>query len=499
MPNFAGPFTPEALGDHGLVLGALTSAGYTREALINLGLVGREAVPMNKAIARSGGEARGDLSVMIRLWMTAEPIPAARVRQALGPATDRLVACGLLEREGDNLRAVACLLPVQGHWTLRDFDPREVGGTMRVDHVPSVSQSTAIVANFTVRTHAKLGLDMGCGSGYQALRLAQHCERVVATDINERCLNFAEMTMALNGVGNVDLRAGSLFEPVEGMGFDSIASNPPFVISPGSELIFRDSGLPGDQVSERLIRRFADILDEGGWATILFNWHHKDNDTWSERPREWLAGKGCDAWLVRLRTDGPEDYARAWIVTGQGGVGEPDEAKMREWIAYYASIGAEAMSLAAMVVRKRKVVPGGAANWFRIDMPKPQDEMESASDQIQRVFAAETALRGEHGEAALLGMRLRLAPSVRLEQTSRAKEGAWVPSATKLVSSDGLTFQTALAPAVATFVAAHDGTQTVRDRTVAAASGWGTTPEQAERSVVPVLARLMREGYFEIA
>jgi hypothetical protein len=54
-------------------------------------------------------------------------------------------------------------------------------------------------------------------------------------------------------------------------------------------------------------------------------------------------------------------------------------------------------------------------------------------------------------------------------------------------------------PAVAAFVAAHDGTPTVRERAAAAAAGWGTIPEQAERSVVPVLARLMREGYFEIA
>lgn len=496
MQTFAGPFRPLALGDHRAVTDALSATGYTREALLRLGLVGRDVVPMNKAIARSGGEARGDLSVMIRLWLTAQAIPAARVREALGDTTDRFLESGLLEADGDNLRATACLLPVQALWTLRDFDPREVGGLMHVDHVPSVSLSTALVANFTVRTPAKLGLDLGCGSGYQALRLSEHCEQVIATDINERCLNFAQMTMALNGVTNVELRCGSLFEPVEGLRFGTIASNPPFVISPGSELIFRDSGLPGDQVSERLVRRFADILEEGGWATILFNWHHQDDGTWAERPREWIQDKGCDAWLVRLRTDSPEDYARAWIVTGQGGVGEPDPVKMRDWLAYYQSIGAQAMSLAALVMRKRT---SGPANWFRLDMPKPQDEMESASDQIQRVFAAQTALADPAGESALLRLKLKLAPAARLEQTLRCDHGAWVPTLSKLTMNDGLSLQTALAPPVAAFVAQHDGTRTAGDLAKAAAAGWGTTPEQAERSVVPVLARLMREGYFEIA
>jgi SAM-dependent methyltransferase len=495
MPTFPGPFNPEALGDHRAVIEALNSTGYNREALVRLGLVGRDVVPMNRAIARGGGEAHGDLSVMIRLWLTTEPIPEARLRAALGGTVDRFVACGLLARQGDLLRATACLLPVQNRWTLRDYDPREVGGEMRVDHVPSVSLSTALVANFTVRTPAKLGLDMGCGSGYQAMRLSDHCERVIATDINDRCLNFAEMTMAINGITNVELRRGSLFEPIEGLRFDSIASNPPFVISPGSELIFRDSGLPGDQVSERLVRRFADILDEGGWATILFNWHHKDDGTWAERPQEWVSGKGCDVWLVRLRTDSPEEYARAWILTGQGGVGEPDPVKMREWVAYYQSIGAEAMSLAAMVIRKRSA---GPANWFRLDIPKPQDEMDSASDQILRVFAAETALRGNAGDAAVLRLKLKLASAVRLEQTLKPERGAWMPASSRITANDGLSLQSAVAPQVASFLARHDGTRTAGELAREAAAGWGTTPEQAERSVVPVLARLMREGYLEI-
>lgn len=495
-PTFPGPFHPEALTDHAPVLAALAATGYTREALIRLGLVGQESAPLGRALARSGGEARGDLSIMIRLWMTAEPIPAGRVEQALGAGVvASLVACGLLAADGDSLRATACLLPMQSLWTIRDFDPREVGGEMHPDHVPSISLSTALVANFTVRTRARLGLDLGCGSGYQAMRLAMHCDRVIATDINTRCLNFAAMSMKLNGVTNVDLRHGSLFEPVEGLRFDAIASNPPFVISPGSELVFRDSGLPGDQVSERLIRRFAEILDEGGWATVLFNWHHRTDGTWADRPRDWIAGRGCDGWLVRLRTDEPEDYARAWILTGQGGVGEPDPAKVREWTEYYRAIGAEAMSLAALIIRRRS---GGPANWFRVDLPDHQDEMDSASDQVVRIFEGETALRGPQGDAGVLDLRLRLAAAARLEQTRAVRDREWAPAASRLVLTDGLRQTTAVAPMVADFIAWQDGRFTVRDLARGAAGAWDVQPEQAESSVTPVMAKLLRAGYFEV-
>jgi methylase of polypeptide subunit release factors len=500
MPIFAGPFNPQALGDPAPVVEALERAGYTRDALVRLGLLGRDAVPLNKAVVHAGGEARGDLAVLIRLWLMAQPVHESRLRDALGDATGALVRAGMLREQGDSMRAVACLIPMQGFWVLRDFDPRETGQPMRPDHVPSVSQSTGLVANFTVRQRAALGLDMGCGSGYQALRLAAHCDKVIATDINERCLNFAAMMMVLNRVSNVELRMGSLFEPVEGLRFGSIASNPPFIISPGSELIFRDSGLPGDQVCERLIRRFADVLEEGGWASVLFNWHHANDATWADRPKEWVAGKGCDAWLVRFRTDDPESYARAWIVTGQGGIGEADPTKLMEWLTYYKSIGAEAMSLGAIVLRKR--TGGTPANWFRVDMPKAQEEMDSASDQVRRVFDAENVLRGPKGEQGLLDVRLRVAASVRLDQVQKPSAGAaseaWVTESNRLRMSDGLELVVPVAPPVSAFVGRLDGTKQVRELARAAAKEWGVTPEQAEQLAVPVIARLMRDGFFEV-
>ncbi|HPW00577.1 MAG TPA: histidine phosphatase family protein, partial [Oscillospiraceae bacterium] len=119
----------------------------------------------------------------------------------------------------------------------------------------------------TVRSPARLGLDLGCGSGYQALRLAMHCERVIATDINERCLNFTQMTMALNGVTNVDVRLGSLFEPVEGLRECDLGA---FEGRPFAELNREEAFLlwlegkappPGGETFEELGRRVTEAFE----------------------------------------------------------------------------------------------------------------------------------------------------------------------------------------------------------------------------------------------
>jgi methylase of polypeptide subunit release factors len=101
----------------------------------------------------------------------------------------------------------------------------------------------------------------------QALLAAPHCERVVATDLNERALAFAECNATLNGVTNIEFRAGSFFEPVHGECFDLVLSNPPYVISPETELIFRDSGKPGDTVSAELVAELPGHLVAQGYAT----------------------------------------------------------------------------------------------------------------------------------------------------------------------------------------------------------------------------------------
>jgi SAM-dependent methyltransferase len=54
-------------------------------------------------------------------------------------------------------------------------------------------------------------IDVGCGAGTGALRLAASVKRVVGTDINPRAIALSRINAALNGIANVEFRGGDLF------------------------------------------------------------------------------------------------------------------------------------------------------------------------------------------------------------------------------------------------------------------------------------------------
>ena len=69
---------------------------------------------------------------------------------------------------------------------------------------------------------------------------------------------------ALNGMHHIETRQGSLFEPVQGEGFDLITCNAPYVISPERRWQYRDGGARGDQFSEQVVRNAAELASTGG-------------------------------------------------------------------------------------------------------------------------------------------------------------------------------------------------------------------------------------------
>jgi len=74
-------------------------------------------------------------------------------------------------------------------------------------------------------------LDLCTGSGCLALAIAKELPRaeVIGTDISERALKYARQNALINGIGNVTFLKGSLFEPLRGMRFDIVVSNPPYI------------------------------------------------------------------------------------------------------------------------------------------------------------------------------------------------------------------------------------------------------------------------------
>jgi 16S rRNA G1207 methylase RsmC len=81
-------------------------------------------------------------------------------------------------------------------------------------------------------------LDLGCGWGAIGISVAAtHPQsHVIMTDINRRAIWLATQNVKLNKV-KAEVRRGDLYDPVAGMEFDAIITNPP--ISAGRGLISR--------------------------------------------------------------------------------------------------------------------------------------------------------------------------------------------------------------------------------------------------------------------
>jgi methylase of polypeptide subunit release factors len=410
---------------------AFARAGYTQESLARALHIGE---PVDAGAARANAPRLGasPLGTLVRLFLIGETLPRAVVAGALDAGA--AVGLGLLEG-ADELAALFALDEWQGCYLAHDHDAQ-----VESDHVTGISNATRTLAALTPRQHVRRALDVGTGCGSQALLAARHADQVVATDVTERALRVARLNLELNDVRNVELREGSLFEPVAGERFDLIVSNPPFVVSPDTDVIFRDAGLEGDEISRLVARGAAEQLEPGGHAAMLICWAHGAEDDWRERVGAWLEGTGCDAWVVRYVSEDPLEYALKWAA----------EAVTARWTAYYEAASIGMLTTGGLVLRKRE--DGGAGRLVTADAET--GPTGSASDQIARVFAA-LDFGGDLREE-----RLRLAPHVLDEQL------AWVDGAYRHVRlairlDDGAGVEVPVDPAALPALFALDGSKPV--------------------------------------
>jgi SAM-dependent methyltransferase len=175
-------------------------------------------------------------------------------------------------------------------------------------------------ASFTLGRHVRRPaggrlLDLGCGPGTLGLLLGAARTPVVGIDVNPRALDYAAFNVGLNGRHRVQVAAGDfLGEPLDGSlqgRFATVVANPPFVLAPQAELIYRDRPLAGDEVGARTVEQVARALAAGGRGYVLCNWIDRGKG-WAAPVREWISRTGCSGTVVRLASYEPPAYAAIW-------------------------------------------------------------------------------------------------------------------------------------------------------------------------------------------
>lgn len=118
-----------------------------------------------------------------------------------------------------------------------------------------------------------LVLDMGTGSGIEAIFAADYCKRVVATDISPYAVRCARINVMLNNLEEkIEVRGGDLFEPVKEEKFDLILYSPPYY--PGKPKDWFEHALKTGENNEvvlRFIRNAGKHLNPGGRILIILS------------------------------------------------------------------------------------------------------------------------------------------------------------------------------------------------------------------------------------
>lgn len=480
---------------------ALLGASFTADGLLDL-----LGAPAYAALARSETvpalrATRGDtpLETLVRLFLLQQPVPHARVADVL-PVAACLESGWLTSVGGDEVAATVDVRPYGGpggeDWFIVSDLGCAVGGAGGIGSrdegvVLGVGGASTTLAGITVRTPVAAALDLGTGSGIQALHAARHATRVTATDLNPRALHITALTLALSGAPAADLREGSLFEPVrDDETYDLIVSNPPFVISPGARLTYRDGGMGGDDLCRSLVQEAGDRLREGGFAQFLANWQHVEGEDWQDRLRSWVP-RGCDAWIVQREVQDVTQYAELWLRDAGDHRGDTTayEALYDAWLDEFEARKVKAVGFGWITLRRTgSEVPSITVE----EWPHPVEQ--PLGDTVRVHFDRVDYLRA-HDDAALLAAHFRLAAEVIQEQVGLP--GAEDPEHVVLRQHRGMRRATKVDTVGAGFAGVCDGTLSAGRILDAIAQLVGEDPVLLRDRTPAQIRLLVEQGFLE--
>ena len=520
-------------------LGGEASAALSREQLVPA---------MLACQAAADGGAPAPVAAAVALWLVGSSVPVHQVQEAF-PRTgaDGLAELGLVEKDPgapELLRASVDLRPyefdaaanesapnesgpngsapedAQGApeeadaathlWVASDLGAHQRPGVLPHGHVLGIGQASLSLAQLSIRRPVERALDLGTGCGIQVFHLLGHARHVTATDISERALGFTRFNLVLNAPAlgldpehleqRVDLRLGSLLEPVAGKRFDQVVSNPPFVITPrvagedeDDRFTYRDGGLPGDGIVSGLFRNLESVLAPGGTAQMLGNWEIQGageadgKDAWSVRLRSWLP-ENIDAWVIQREVLTPAEYAEMWL---------RDAAENRDRNEYAASYAAYLNDFAS----RGTTGVGFGSVWMR----RRQDPQAAALRRFEEITHPLESPLAPHLAAAVdrfdwcavhpdLGAE-HLVVAEDVTEERHARPGAEHPGVILLRQGAGLRRTNLMSTELTGFVSACDGDLPAGAIIAALGSLLGREEPEFARSLEEEVRNLVLDGF----
>jgi predicted RNA methylase len=431
------------------------------------------------------------LDTLIRLFIFGVDVDGNAAIKALKPMTlDSWCEGGLLKIQGDAVVALLRVVPHTGFLIAFDHPVHQMDYKAETNQVPGPGLASTNLLNATIRRKVGRVLDLGTGCGIQGMACSRHSERVTSTDINPRALNFSAFNMALNRLENIEIRNGSLFDPVHGETFELITMNPPFAISPETRFSFRDGGMEGDDFVQRIVREAPGYLAEGGYCQIVAQWASVRGKGWEERLSGWFEGSGCDVWIISLATQNVDTYAISWISETEKSGTDDFSRRWENWMAYYDDRRIEEVSTGLINMRRKT----GRPNWFWADADA--EKLDTlAGEAIERGFRLRDFLSETSDNAALLATALQIVPEALLQHSSRSDGESWKPDKIVLRHTKGIHYAGNLDALAVRLLGQCNGRRPLGELVDDLAQSLGVDRNRITDSTLEIVRRLIERGF----
>lgn len=145
--------------------------------------------------------------------------------------------------------------------------------TSETVYIPA-EDSFLLAENLAIRPGDSV-LEIGTGTGIVAMYASRITDKITVTDINFDAVELAEHNFKKNGIENIEILFGNLFEPLKNRKFDVILFNTPYLPTENGDVIDDnlnyafDGGLNGRKVIDKFLDEVKNYLNEKGIVQII--------------------------------------------------------------------------------------------------------------------------------------------------------------------------------------------------------------------------------------
>ena len=443
----------------------------------------------------SPAQVSDPLEALVQLILVGNSLSRDQLGSVIpNAAQETLEALGILcpdPAHPERCYSPLALYPLQGLYIASDRWKNPDGSPLAKDYVfPGMHPLTHEFLQLLPQSPCDRFLDLCSGTAIAALLASQRYARQAwAVDITERATHFGEFNRRLNGLNNLVVMQGNLYEPVNGVRFDRIVAHPPYVPTLTRGAIYADGGEDGEFITRAIVQGLPRHLEPNGRFYCLTTGVEREGEPYEQRVREWLGAdqSAFDIVFVAERTQGPTQFAYRATRHAKG-----TWEQMDEWCAHLEKLKVKNLVYGLLLIQAKE----STRSAFTVRRRKGEGAGEAEAEWLR---SWESTWANTSCRSALLGNRPRASAQIELHVAHAQRHGQLVPSKFTFKADYPFSVEYDCPEWVATFVSRCDGKSTALEHFNAGkAANWIRSDLPIEQ-FTGALGDLISHGILEIA